>query len=63
MQPSNRRLTRHTYLFCTLCGREITMGEDYWYCNGNCVCAACLPEFARTELAPYQETRGKEFTP
>ena len=47
-------------LLCTLCGREITTGETYWYCNGSSVCACCLGDFARAELAPYRQTRGKE---
>ena len=37
---------------CTLCGREITAGEEYWCCNGSRVCAGCLPELARQELWP-----------
>ena len=45
---------------CTLCGREITTGETYWYCNGSSVCGCCLGDFARAELAPYRQTRGKE---
>ena len=53
------RLGRHT-LLCTLCGQEILEGETYWYCNGASVCAACLAEFARGELAPYRQTRGEE---
>lgn len=60
MHDQNRRLRRQTVLCCTLCGQEITAGEEYWACNGSCVCAACLPEFARQELAPCRETRGKE---
>ena len=59
MQQKSRRLGRHT-LFCTLCGREITIGEDYWYCNGSCICSDCLSDFARAELAPYRQTHGKE---
>ena len=47
-------------LYCTMCGQEITMGEEYWACNGNLVCTDCLPELARQELAPCHETRGKE---
>lgn len=47
-------------LLCTLCGREIVQGEEYWACNGSRVCAACLTDFARGELAPYRETRGRE---
>lgn len=58
--PRIRRLERWV-LRCTLCGREIVEGEEYWACNGNRVCTECLPEFARQELAPYQELRGKEL--
>lgn len=47
-------------LYCTLCGREIARGEEYWACNGSRACADCLPELARQELAPCRETRGKE---
>ena len=59
MANCTRRLERHT-LLCTLCGREIVPGEEYWYCSGSSVCRACLPVFARAELAPYRQTRGKE---
>ena len=45
---------------CTLCGREITAGEEYWCCNGSRVCAGCLPELARQELCPCREIRGRE---
>ena len=45
---------------CTLCGREITLGEEYWCCNGAQVCAGCLPELARRELWPCREVRGQE---
>lgn len=55
------RPRRQSTLRCTLCGREITLGEEYWACNGSCVCADCLPDFARQELAPCHETRGKEM--
>lgn len=48
---------------CTLCGREIVPGEEYWACNGQLACAACLPELARRELAPCREIRGKEGRP
>ena len=41
---------RRRTLRCSLCGLEITEGEDYWYCNGSSVCGACLPVFARGEL-------------
>ena len=51
---------RRTALLCTLCGREITEGEEYWFCSGSSVCAACLPDLARRELAPCREIRGRE---
>ena len=60
MRHMKRRPRRHTTLLCTLCGQEITMGEEYWACNGSRVCAACLADFARQELAPCRETRGLE---
>ena len=61
MHHVNRRSRRQTTLCCTLCGREITTGEEYWACNGSHVCTDCLPEFARQELAACHETRGKEI--
>jgi len=48
-------------LRCTLCGREITRGEEYWSCNGQLACRECLPELARRELAPCREVCGKEL--
>ena len=62
MRSTHCRTRRHP-LLCTLCGREIAIGEEYWACNGARVCAACLGEFARQELAPCRETRGKEVRP
>ena len=50
---------RRQTLRCSLCGLEITEGEDYWYCNGSSVCGACLPVFARAELAPFRQVRGR----
>ena len=60
MQPVYRRFQRHSTPLCTLCGREIGLGEDYWVCSGTLVCADCLSDFARQELAPCRETHGKE---
>ncbi|MDO4315942.1 MAG: hypothetical protein Q4C45_09195 [Oscillospiraceae bacterium] len=60
MHDQHRRVRRQTVLRCTLCGQEITVGEEYWACNGSRVCAGCLPAFARQELAACHETRGKE---
>ena len=51
---------RQTILYCTLCGREIVRGEEYWACNGSLSCTECLPILARQELAPCHETHGKE---
>lgn len=45
---------------CTLCGREIVRGEEYWCCNGALSCTGCLPELARRELRPCREIRGRE---
>lgn len=45
---------------CSLCGREIVPGEEYWHCNGTLACSDCLPELARRELLPCREVRGKE---
>ena len=59
MQHTHRRPGRHT-LLCTLCGQEITTGQEYWACNGSRVCADCFAEFARQELSACHETRGKE---
>ena len=47
-------------LLCTLCGREITEGECYWYLNGASVCDDCFSDFAKGELAPYRHVRGRE---
>jgi len=55
--PLRRRAGR---LYCTLCGREITFGEEYWACSGSRVCTDCLPVFARQELLPCREVRGEE---
>ncbi|MCI8480477.1 MAG: hypothetical protein HFG08_06320 [Oscillibacter sp.] len=55
-----RRPRRRCALLCTVCGREITKGQEYWACNGSRVCAGCLAEFARLELAPCREIRGEE---
>lgn len=59
--PLRRRLRRG--LLCTLCGREITEGECYWYLNGQSVCGGCFCDFAKGELAPYRQIRGREAEP
>lgn len=51
---------RRYMLVCSLCGQTISIGEEYWYCNGTSVCRRCLNDFARAEFAPYRQTRGKE---
>lgn len=55
-----RRRPRPRTLRCTLCGREITSGEEYWCCNGHQACGECFPDLARQELAPCREICGKE---
>ena len=60
---TNEHTRRRRTLRCSLCGLEITEGEDYWYCNGSSVCGACLPVFARAELAPFRQVRGREAAP
>ena len=57
----SKRSPAKTVLHCTMCGREIIRGEEYWVCNGSQVCAACFPELARRELAPCRDICGKEL--
>ena len=59
MHYIHHRPGRYT-LLCTLCGQEITAGQEYWACNGSRVCADCLTDFARQELSACHATRGKE---
>ena len=47
--------------YCSLCGREIAVGDEYWLCNGTCICEDCLSTFAKQELHCCRETRGKEI--
>ena len=54
------RWRKEAVLCCTICGREIIKGEEYWVCNGCVACRDCLPDLARRELAPCREVRGKE---
>ena len=54
------RRRRQIPLRCTLCGREIGWGEEYWACGVRRICGDCFPEFARGELAPWREIRGEE---
>lgn len=61
MQHFKNRFSRNHTLYCTLCGRELSLGEEYWSCNGTIVCPDCLCDFARQELAPCRETHGKEM--
>lgn len=51
----DRRVVR-----CTLCGRELASGEEYWYCSGTLACPDCLSELARRELLSCREIRGRE---
>ena len=61
MRPFRHR--KFGTLRCTLCGLEISLGEEYWACNGSLVCTDCFLDFARQELEPCRETRGKEMEP
>ena len=54
---------RRRTLRCSLCGLEITEGEDSGHGHGSSVCGACLPVFARAELAPFRQVRGREAAP
>lgn len=54
------RFRRQTTLHCSLCGEEIVFDQEYWSCNGSCICEACLPDFARQEFLPCRERRGEE---
>lgn len=45
---------------CSLCGQEITQGEEYWICNGSVICTACLADYARQLLTCCHLVRGKE---
>lgn len=44
---------------CSICGREIASGEEYWVCNGTLACTDCLPDLARQELLPCPGAPGK----
>ena len=59
MQQRYRR-KRRISLRCTLCGREISAGEEFWACNGSRVCGDCLNAFAREELEPFRTIWGEE---
>lgn len=47
-------------LCCSFCGAEIGLRETYWYINGNVLCRACLPEFARQDYLACRQVRGEE---
>jgi len=63
LHQNHRRILRQTTLCCTLCGREIPLGTEYWACNGSIVCPGCLTDFARQEFSSCRETHGKEMFP
>lgn len=46
---------------CSLCGREISQGEEYWICNGTVICTACLADYARQMLSCCRLVHGKEM--
>ena len=47
---------------CSICGREIASGEEYWVCNGTLACTDCLPDLARQELLPCRVKGGQTMT-
>lgn len=51
---------QHTRLCCSFCGAEIGWKETYWYINGDVLCQACLPEFARQDYQNCRAVRGEE---
>lgn len=58
-----KRRPGRTALRCTLCGRTILRGEEYWACNGRLACGECFLDLARGELAPCREICGREARP
>ena len=46
---------------CSLCVQEMLRGEEYWICNGLCICSGCLASYARAELVPYRQICGREM--
>ena len=63
MTITGRRPGKIRPLRCTLCGREVLRGEEYWACNGHLACGDCFPDLARRGLAPCREVRGREARP
>ena len=47
-------------LHCSFCGRELPLGEFYWYISGWFLCPDCLPDFARAEYQRFRLLRGEE---
>lgn len=45
---------------CTLCGRGLYQGEEYWHINGQQICGDCLLPFARADYAAHHCICGKE---
>ena len=45
---------------CRLCGEEIYRGEPYYRCSGECICEACLEEYARQYFAPFYVEGGMD---
>ena len=60
MYIRNCRRLRQVRVYCSMCGREIGLGEAYWFCSGSRICDDCLKDYARQELEPFREIRGEE---
>lgn len=55
-----QRNAERAVLCCSFCGRELALGETYWYISGWCLCQDCLPDFARAEYRGFECLRGRE---
>ena len=45
---------------CTLCGRELYDGDEFYAVNGAAVCEDCLADFAREEYRSFRLS-GREW--
>ena len=45
---------------CSLCGMQLSPGDDVWYINGLTLCESCLAVFARQDYASHHRVCGEE---
>ena len=50
----------HTVTVCTLCGRELYDGDEFYAVNGAAVCEDCLADFVREEYRSFRLS-GREW--